>query len=152
VKELRVNIESPVKDGDAVSFALGEDYPELRDAVRRICAKYPGEYWRGLDERSEYPTAFVNDLTAGGYLAALIPPEYGGAGLPIRAAAAILEEINLAAARRRSATRRCTSWARCCGTAARAEAALPARHRAAASCGCRRSASPSRPPAPTPPS
>jgi acyl-CoA dehydrogenase len=90
-----MNIESPVKDGTPVSFALGEDYPELRDAVRRICAKYPGEYWRGLEDRSEYPTAFVNDLTAGGYLAALIPPEYGGAGLPIRAAAAILEEINI---------------------------------------------------------
>ena len=90
-----MNIESPVKGGEAVSLALGVDYPELRDAVHRICAKYPGEYWRGLDERSEYPTAFVNDLTTGGYLAALIPPEYGGAGLPIRAAAAILEEINV---------------------------------------------------------
>ena len=90
-----MNIESPVRDGTPVSFALGEDYPELRDAVRRICAKYPGEYWRALEDRSEYPTAFVADLTAGGYLAALIPPEYGGAGLPIRAAAAILEEINI---------------------------------------------------------
>ena len=44
-----MNIETPVKDGTPVSFALGEDYPELRDAVRRICAKYPGEYWRGLE-------------------------------------------------------------------------------------------------------
>jgi hypothetical protein len=42
-----VNIESPVKGGEAVSLALGVDYPDLRDAVRRICAKYPGEYWRG---------------------------------------------------------------------------------------------------------
>jgi acyl-CoA dehydrogenase len=91
-----VNIESPVKGGEAVSLALGEDYSDLRDAVRRICQKYPGEYWRGLEDRSEYPTALVADLTAGGYLAALIPPEYGGAGLPIRAAAAILEEINVA--------------------------------------------------------
>ena len=87
-----MNIESPVKDGTPVSFELGEDYPELRDAVRRICQKYPGEYWRALEDRSEYPTAFVADLTAGGYLAALIPQDYGGAGLPIRAAAVILEE------------------------------------------------------------
>jgi len=90
-----MNIESPIK-GEAVSFELGEDYPELRDAVRRICAKYPGPYWRDLEERSAYPTELVTDLTTGGYLAALIPQEYGGAGLPIRAAAAILEEINIA--------------------------------------------------------
>ncbi len=74
--------------------ALGEDYPELRDAVRRVCARYPGEYWRELDEKSEYPTEFIRELTAGGFLASLIPEEYGGAGLPIRAAAVTLEEIN----------------------------------------------------------
>src|ERR1043165_216797 len=91
-----MNIEAPIKDGAAVSLALGEDYPELREAVRRICAKYPGAYWRDLEERSAYPTEMVRDLTAGGYLAALIPAEYGGAGLPVRAAAAILEEINVA--------------------------------------------------------
>src|SRR5437588_4820331 len=90
-----MNIESPIK-GEAISFELGEDYPELREAVRKICAKYPGAYWRDLEERSAYPTEMVADLTAGGYLAALIPQDYGGAGLPIRAAAAILEEINLA--------------------------------------------------------
>ena len=73
VAQGRMNIEAPVKDGTPVSFALGEDYPELRDAVRAICAKYPGEYWRGLEERSEYPTAFVNDLTAGGYLGGADP-------------------------------------------------------------------------------
>ena len=93
---LQVNIETPIRDGTPVSFELGEDYPELRESVRRICAKYPGEYWRDLEERSAYPTELVNDLTAGGFLAALIPEEYGGAGLPIRAAAAILEEINIA--------------------------------------------------------
>src|SRR5882724_12131269 len=95
-ESIRMNIETPVKDGTPVSFELGEDYPELREAVRKICAKYPGAYWRDLEDRSAYPTEMVNDLTAGGYLAALIPPEYGGAGLPIRAAAAILEEINIA--------------------------------------------------------
>src|ERR1700754_2633155 len=89
-----MNIAAPVKDGTPVSFELGEDYPELRDAVRRICAKYPGEYWRDLEEKSDYPTAFVKELTDGGYLSALIPEEYGGGGLPVRAAAVILEEIN----------------------------------------------------------
>jgi len=75
-------------------IALGEDYIELRTAVRRVCARFPGEYWRGLDETSQYPTAFIQELTAGGFLAALIPEAYGGAGLPLRAAATILEEIN----------------------------------------------------------
>src|SRR5437588_13082903 len=89
-----MNIESPIK-GDAILFELGEDYPELREAVRKICAKYPGEYWRDLEERSAYPTEMVRDLTEGGYLAALIPQEYGGDRLPVRAAAAILEQINI---------------------------------------------------------
>ncbi|CAM5762010.1 acyl-CoA dehydrogenase family protein [Bosea minatitlanensis] len=80
-------------DGDVV-VALGEDYPELRESVRRICAGFPGEYWRDLDNRSGYPTEFVKALTEAGYLGALIPEEYGGSGLPLRAAAVILEEIN----------------------------------------------------------
>ena len=74
--------------------ALGRDYPELREAVRRICARYPGAYWRGLEDRAAYPTEFIAELTAAGFLAALIPEEYGGSGLPLRAAAVILEEIN----------------------------------------------------------
>jgi acyl-CoA dehydrogenase len=78
-----------------VSISLErEDYGELRDAVRRICADFPGEYWRTLDDESGYPTEFVKALTEAGFLGALIPEEYGGAGLPLRAAAVILEEIN----------------------------------------------------------
>ncbi len=77
-----------------VTVELGEDYPELRQAVRRLCENYPGEYWRDLDERSGYPTAFVTELTQAGFLGALIPEEYGGTGLPLRAAAVILETIN----------------------------------------------------------
>ena len=80
--------------GEPVSMELGEDYPELRDSVRRVCERYPGEYWRGLDAKSAYPTAFIKELTEAGFLAALIPEEYGGTGLPLRAAAVILEEIN----------------------------------------------------------
>ncbi len=77
-----------------VLVALGEDYPELREAVRRICADYPSSYWRDLERESAYPTAFVRALTEAGFLGALIPEEYGGSGLPLRAAAVILEEIN----------------------------------------------------------
>jgi acyl-CoA dehydrogenase len=78
---------------DPVTLELGEDYPELRESVRRVCAKYPGEYWRKLEEAQQYPTAFVRDLTEAGFLSALIPEEYGGSGLPLRAAAVVLEEI-----------------------------------------------------------
>src|SRR5689334_21054744 len=73
---------------------LGEDYPELRESVRRICTRYPGTYWSGLEEKEAYPTEFVEELTKAGFLGALIPEEYGGSGLPLRAAAVILEEIN----------------------------------------------------------
>ena len=81
-------------DDGLTMVAVGEDFPELREAVRRICAKYPGQYWRDLEEHEAYPTVFVNELTAAGFLASLIPEEYGGTGLPLRAAAVILEEIN----------------------------------------------------------
>ena len=75
-------------------LALGEDYAELREAVRRICAGYPGDYWRRLEDEQGYPAEFVAELTRGGFLAALIPEAYGGSGLPLRAAAVTLEEIN----------------------------------------------------------
>ena len=74
--------------------ALGEDYPELRESVRKICERYPGEYWRKLEAEQAYPTEFIEELTQSGFLASLIPEEYGGSGLPLRAAAVILEEIN----------------------------------------------------------
>ena len=79
---------------DPVTLTLGEDYPEIREGVRRICADFPGAYWRGLDEREAYPSEFVQAMTDAGYLAALIPEEYGGAGLPLRAAGVILEEVH----------------------------------------------------------
>ena len=66
----------------------------LREPVRRICDRFPGEYWQKLDAAKEYPHAFVDALTEHEYLAALIPEEYGGAGLPLRAAAVILETIH----------------------------------------------------------
>jgi acyl-CoA dehydrogenase len=69
-------------------------HPEIRESVRALCAKYPGEYWRTLDRERAYPKAFVDELTKAGMLAVLIPEEYGGAGLGLSAAAAILEEIH----------------------------------------------------------
>ena len=66
---------------------------EIRQEVAKLCAKFPGEYWRKLDQERAYPTAFVTALTEAGYLAALIPEEYGGAGLSLSAAAAILETV-----------------------------------------------------------
>lgn len=79
-----------------ISIELGSDYGDIRESVHRICADYPGAYWRDLDERQAYPDAFVNALTEAGYLGALIPEEYGGSGLPLRAASVILEEIHAA--------------------------------------------------------
>lgn len=74
--------------------ALERDYPELRDAIQRICADFPGRYWQGLEAQQAYPVDFVEALTASGYLSVLIPEEFGGAGLPLRAASVILEEIH----------------------------------------------------------
>jgi acyl-CoA dehydrogenase len=73
-----------------------EAYIEIREAVAKLCAGFPGTYWRALDREMAYPTAFVNALTESGYLSVLIPEEYGGAGLPLSAAAAILEEVQRA--------------------------------------------------------
>jgi acyl-CoA dehydrogenase len=87
-------MEGSLASPQSASVALGPDYPELREAVQRVCARFPGEYWRERDETSTYPTEFVAALTEAGFLGALIPEEYGGSGLPLRAAAVILEEIN----------------------------------------------------------
>jgi acyl-CoA dehydrogenase len=73
-------------------------HEEIRDAVRRLVANFPGEYWRKLDRDREYPTEFVSALTAAGYLGMLIPEEFGGSGLGLSAACAVLEEIHRAGA------------------------------------------------------
>ncbi len=76
-----------------MEFVLSEDLIDIRDAVRQLCARYPGEYWRSL-EPDRYPEDFVRALTENGWLAALIPQRYGGSGLPLAAACVILEEIS----------------------------------------------------------
>ena len=68
----------------------------IRDAVAKLCRDFPGEYWRALDRERAYPTAFVERLTKEGFLSVLIPEDYGGSGLGLRAATAILEEIHRA--------------------------------------------------------
>jgi len=70
------------------------DLAAIRESVRALCADFPGEYWRALDRERAYPSAFVDALTRAGFLAALIPEQYGGSGLTMRAAAAIMEEIH----------------------------------------------------------
>ena len=75
-------------------LTLGEDYPDIRRAVGQICEDFQGAYWRKLDAAGAYPLEFVEALTKSGWLAALIPEAYGGAGLPLRAAAVILETIH----------------------------------------------------------
>ena len=77
-----------------MTFTLTDEQRALKAAVYELCKQYPPEYWRELDAKREYPEGFVNELTKAGYLAALIPQEYGGAGLGMMEAAIILEEIN----------------------------------------------------------
>ena len=78
-----MDLHSPANDSHA----------EIREAVRKLCAGFPGEYWRRLDQARAYPTEFVTALTEAGYLGVLIPEEFGGAGLNLSAAAAILETV-----------------------------------------------------------
>jgi acyl-CoA dehydrogenase len=74
--------------------AQDDEIAQIRESVRALCANFPGEYWRDLDRERAYPKAFVDALTQAGFLAALIPEEFGGSGLTMRAAAAIMEEIH----------------------------------------------------------
>src|SRR5580698_7517648 len=83
-------------DTHAAENPYAPTHPEIRDAVRALCLKFDGAYWRELDRERGYPTAFVKALTEAGWLSILIPEEYGGAGLGISAASAVLEEIHKA--------------------------------------------------------
>ena len=86
--------QPPAMEDGFARVPLGRDWPDIRDAVRAICAKYPGAYWRALEDSGGYATEFVAELTEAGFLAALIPEEFGGSGLPLRAGGVILEEIH----------------------------------------------------------
>ena len=128
-----------------------DEHPDIREAVAKLCAQFPGEYWRKLDREMAYPSAFVDALTEAGYLSVLIPEEYGGAGLKLSAAAAILEEIQRAGCNGGGCHAQMYTMARCCGTAATSRRRSGCPRSPAANCGCRPSASPSRPAALTPP-
>lgn len=82
-------IESPF-----LSLKLSDSYSEIREAVRDLCSHYPDEYWRKVDDERGFPEEFVNALTHAGWLAAMIPEEYGGSGLGLTEASVILEEVN----------------------------------------------------------
>ena len=77
-----------------MSFKLTTEQKQIRQAVAQVCGDFPGEYWRELDSRDGYPEEFVKALTEGGWLAALIPEEYGGGGLSLLEASLILEQVN----------------------------------------------------------
>jgi acyl-CoA dehydrogenase len=78
----------------ATHVELGEDFADIREGVRAVCREFPGSYWRALEKSDAYAEEFVKAMSDGGYLGALIPEEYGGAGLPLRAGCVILEEVH----------------------------------------------------------
>lgn len=86
--EVRYNV------GERMDADRTDEIAQIRQSVRGLCADFPGEYWRELDRERSYPKTFVDALTEAGFLAALIPEEFGGSGLTMRAAAAIMEEIH----------------------------------------------------------
>ena len=77
-----------------INSANNQNFPEIRAAVRRLCEGFPGTYWQALDRDRVYPTEFVEALSAAGFLSVLIPEQYGGSGLGVLAAAAVLEEVH----------------------------------------------------------
>ncbi|MCR5879853.1 acyl-CoA dehydrogenase family protein [Phenylobacterium sp. J367] len=77
-----------------MAYDAEPEFQDIRDAVRKLCGRFPGSYWRELDRERAYPKAFVDALTEGGFLSVLIPEAYGGSGLGLRAAVAVLEEIH----------------------------------------------------------
>ena len=83
-----------MNDTTDLTMPIDDPWADIREGVAKLCEPFDNAYWMDLDAKSEYPHAFVDALTEAGYLAALIPEQYGGAGLPIPAAGAILETIH----------------------------------------------------------
>ena len=131
---------------EAPGIGDSPEIAEIRSAVRQLCGRYGEDYWLALDRERGYPTEFVRELTDAGFLTVLIPEEYGGAGLGVREAAVVMEEV-------------CRSGAHAgachaqmyCATAARPRRSSTCRPLPPAICGCRASASPNRPRGPIPP-
>lgn len=95
-----------------------DEFADIRDGVRALCAKFPGEYWRALDRERAYPTDFVGALTKAGYLAALIPRSMEAAGSISPPPPQLWRRYTPPAAMALPVMRRCTRWARSCVTAA----------------------------------
>lgn len=83
-----------ITDPGMIAIPATEDWTDIRDGVARLCDDFPNDYWLKLDKADQYPSEFVRTLTESGFLAALIPEEYGGSGLPLSAAGAVLETIH----------------------------------------------------------
>lgn len=81
-------------DMNSISIPAAEDWTDIRDAVAKLCEDFPNDYWLKLDKSDTYPAVFVDALTQSGFLGALIPEEFGGSGLPLSAAGAVLETIH----------------------------------------------------------
>lgn len=94
VQAVTVGNGRPGPGGNFVIKSRDDEYQDIRDAVRALCAEFPDEYHRKIDEARAYPSEFVNALTRAGWMAALIPEEYGGSGLGLGQASVIMEEIN----------------------------------------------------------
>ena len=118
VNPMTASPEGPQPDDYGSAAERAELHESLRRSVREICERFPDAYWRKLDAERAYPEEFVRALTEAGFLSALIPEQYGGAGLGIAEASIILEEVNRSGATPAPAMPRCTSWGRCFGTAA----------------------------------
>ena len=131
------------------AFEPSAEHAAIREGVAQVCAGFPGAYWRDLDARRAYPDAFVKALTEAGYLSAMIPEAYGGSGLNLSAAAAILEEIHKNGCNAAACHAQMYTMGTVLGTGApsRSKSICPASP--TARCACRRSASPSRRAAPT---
>ncbi len=118
-----------------------DDLAQIRASVRALCARFPGEYWRKLDRERAYPTEFVTALTEAGFLAALIPDEFGGSGLTMTAAAAIMEEIHAVGLQRRGLPRADVHHGHAAAARlAGAERRAGCRRSRPANCACRHSA------------
>ncbi len=94
-----LRVRGPVPRGSRVQIKklpkeMADNHKHIRDSVRALCEKFPGEYWREKDRQRAYPTEFVQELTNSGFLSLLIPEEYGGSGLTLRDACVVMEEIH----------------------------------------------------------
>jgi len=99
-------------EGDREAMQFEPSFPEIRDAVQKLCSQFPGEYWSELDEHRRYPQEFVSELTESGFLSVLIPEQYGGVGLWKRPLL-FLRKFSVVVVTVVPAMRKCIRWAPC---------------------------------------